>query len=92
MAVTKEPRGNNSVNGSGGIKYIDGIAFVGLGSGGFDWRRALFLPLAPSSPALLRPFPRSTVGVPGRREKCNLIVAWKKNWERRHEGPWLASW
>ncbi|MFZ1851898.1 MAG: hemolysin expression modulating protein [Nitrosomonas sp.] len=36
MAVTKEPRGNGSVNGSGGIKYIDGIAFIGLGSGGFD--------------------------------------------------------
>lgn len=42
MAVTKDSRGNNSVNGSGGLKYIDGIAFLGLGSGGFTANDFLF--------------------------------------------------
>ena len=36
MAITKTPRANVSVGGSGGIKFIDGIPFEGLGSGGFD--------------------------------------------------------
>ncbi len=36
MAVTREARPNPSVGGSGGIKFIDGIPFEGLGSGGFN--------------------------------------------------------
>lgn len=36
MAITQTPRANVSVGGSGGIKFIDGIPFEGLGSGGFD--------------------------------------------------------
>ncbi len=43
MTVSREARPNKSTGGSGGIKFIDGIAFEGLGSGGFDENDLLIL-------------------------------------------------